>query len=89
MNGNLLIPFVVSLSNHERNQINQRFPRSLSGFGRVGCKVPGGKGYAGFVAPWDNPAATNLAKPAEKMASLGPIFAIDDQSPTGSECLLA
>ena len=25
MNGNLLIPFVVSLSNHERNQINQRF----------------------------------------------------------------
>jgi hypothetical protein len=27
MNGNLLIPFVVSLSNHERNQINQRFPK--------------------------------------------------------------
>jgi hypothetical protein len=24
MNGNLLIPFVVGLSNHERNQINQR-----------------------------------------------------------------
>ena len=26
-NGNLLIPFVVSLSNHERNQLNQRFPK--------------------------------------------------------------
>jgi hypothetical protein len=26
MNGNYLIPFVVSLSNHGRNQINQRFP---------------------------------------------------------------
>ncbi len=25
-NGNLLIPFVVSLSNHERNQLVQRFP---------------------------------------------------------------
>ena len=24
-NGNHLIPFVVSLSNHERNRINQRF----------------------------------------------------------------
>ena len=35
MNGNLLIPFVVSCelaeqSNHERNQINQRFPSLLS-----------------------------------------------------------
>ena len=30
MNGNLLIPFVVSLSNHERNQINQRFPSLLT-----------------------------------------------------------
>ena len=28
MNGNLLIPFVVSLSNHERNRITQRFPKS-------------------------------------------------------------
>ena len=27
MNGNLLIPFVVSLSNHERNRINRRFPK--------------------------------------------------------------
>ena len=26
-NGNLLIPFVVSLSNHERNQLVQRFLR--------------------------------------------------------------
>jgi hypothetical protein len=25
MNGNLLIPFVVSLSNHDRNLIKQRF----------------------------------------------------------------
>ena len=25
MNGNLLIPFVVCLSNHAQNQINQRF----------------------------------------------------------------
>jgi hypothetical protein len=30
MNGNLLIPFVVSLSNHERNQINQRVPSVVS-----------------------------------------------------------
>ena len=29
-NGKLLIPFVVSLSNHERNQLVQRFLRSLS-----------------------------------------------------------
>jgi hypothetical protein len=27
MNGKLLIPFVVSLSNHEWNQLVQRFPR--------------------------------------------------------------
>jgi len=26
-NGKCLIPFVVSLSNHERNRINQRFPK--------------------------------------------------------------
>jgi len=26
-NGKLLIPFVVSLSNHERNQLVQRFPK--------------------------------------------------------------
>ena len=29
MNGKSLIPFVVSLSNHERNLINQRFPKWL------------------------------------------------------------
>ena len=29
-NGNLLIPFVVSLSNHERNQLVQRFPKAGS-----------------------------------------------------------
>jgi hypothetical protein len=31
MSDNLLIPFVVSLSNHERNQTNQRFPKTASG----------------------------------------------------------
>ncbi len=30
-NGNLLIPFVVSLSNHERNQLVQRFPKAKRG----------------------------------------------------------
>jgi hypothetical protein len=32
-NGNSLTPFVVSLSNHERNQLIQRFPR----FAVVAC----------------------------------------------------
>ena len=31
-NGKLLIPFVVSLSNHERNQFAQRFLRFLKKF---------------------------------------------------------
>jgi hypothetical protein len=30
MNGNLLIPFVVSLSNHEQNKINQHFPSRIN-----------------------------------------------------------
>ncbi len=31
--GNLLIPFVVSLSNHERNQLVQRILRSMNSEG--------------------------------------------------------
>ncbi|MDP2827001.1 MAG: type II secretion system protein [Sulfuricellaceae bacterium] len=31
-NGNYLIPFVVSLSNHQQNRINQRLPKNLHGF---------------------------------------------------------
>ncbi len=39
-NGNLLIPFVVSLSNHERNQLVQRFPKDVRT--RLGRAEPAG-----------------------------------------------
>ncbi|PPK73554.1 hypothetical protein B0F88_10182 [Methylobacter tundripaludum] len=37
MNGNILIPFVVSLSNHEWNQYVQRFLRTMIEKQAVDC----------------------------------------------------
>jgi len=57
-----------------------RWASSLSDFGIVGCKSTAAVHFSPDLPPHSWAMRRQIR---QKLASLGPIFAIDDQSPTG------